>query len=317
MKFTSSQLQDFLSYLHQRYNDDRIGAVADYIPELAKIDPNKFAISITLANGDTLSIGDDRDEFTIQSVSKPFTYAWALDLFSEEQVMKYVGVEPTGEEFNSVIKLEKSPKPLNAMVNAGSISVAGMLSREFGPEASSKLLEHFSKFAGRKLAVNQKVFKSEYETGDRNRALAYILKYKGLLTEEVDEVLSLYFKQCSINLNVRDLSMMGAAFINGGVHPVTKEHLIDPQTIKNTLSVMLSCGMYNYSGHWLYDIGLPAKSGVSGSLLMLVPGLMSVAVYSPRVDELGSSVRAINVCRELSGTLGLHIFENISCTENL
>lgn len=308
MKFTSSQLQDFLTYLHQRYNDDRTGAVANYIPELAKINPNKFAISITLASGETLSIGNDRDEFTIQSVSKPFTYAWALDLFSEEQVMKFVGVEPTGEEFNSVIKLEKSPIPLNAMVNAGSISVAGMLYREYGQRAQSELVERFSKFAGRKLSVNQKVFKSEYETGDRNRALAYILKYKGLLTEEVDQVLSLYFKQCSVNLNVRDLSTMGSVFINAGVHPITGEYLAGLQTIKNTLSVMLSCGMYNYSGHWLYDIGLPAKSGVSGALLMLVPGVMSVAVYSPRVDELGSSVRAIDVCREISNSLGLHIF---------
>ncbi len=308
MKFTSNQLQDFLSYLIERYKDERSGSVANYIPELAKIDPDKFAISITLASGETISIGDDRDEFTIQSVSKPFTYAWALDLFSEEQVMKYVGVEPTGEEFNSVIKLEKSPKPLNAMVNAGSISVAGMLYRHFESDAEAELIKHFSKFAGRDLKVNQKVFESEFETGDRNRALAYILKYKGLLSADVQEVLSLYFKQCSVNLTARDLSMMGAVFINNGVHPVTGEHLIDSQTIKNTLSVMLSCGMYNYSGHWLYDIGLPAKSGVSGALLMLVPNVMSVAVYSPRVDELGSSLRAIEVCHELSGKLGLHIF---------
>lgn len=308
MKFSSSQLQDFLKYLSERYKDNRSGAVANYIPELANIDPDKFAISISLVNGETISIGDDQDEFTIQSVSKPFTYSWALELFGEEQVMNYVGVEPTGEEFNSVIKLEKSPKPLNAMVNAGSISVAGMLSRHFQAEAEFQMLSHFSRFAGRELKVNEKVFTSELETGDRNRALAYILKYKGLLTGDVSEVLSLYFKQCSLNLNVRDLSTMGAVFANGGIHPVSGERLLDPMTIKNTLSVMLSCGMYNYSGHWLYDIGLPAKSGVSGALLMIVPGMMSVAVYSPRVDELGSSLRAIDVCLELSGTLGLHLF---------
>lgn len=303
-----SQLLAFLKELHERYLTERTGNVASYIPELAKVNPDQFAISVTLASGETLSVGDDAENFTIQSVSKPFTYSWALELFGEEHVMKYVGVEPTGEEFNSVTKLEKSARPLNAMVNAGSISVAGMLSEHFGGSAVIEMNSILSRFAARSLTIDRKTYLSELESGDRNRALAYILKYKGLLCNDVNAVLDLYFNQCSVALNVRDLSLMGSVFAFGGVHPLTNEKLLSAHTLRSSLSVMLSCGMYNYSGHWLYDIGLPAKSGVSGAILMIVPNVMSVAVYSPRVDELGTSLRAIGVCQEISTRLGLHLF---------
>lgn len=303
-----SELTLFLKDLFKRYQNHHDGEVASYIPELARVPADQFAISMTLANGETISVGDDNALFTIQSVSKPFTYAWALELFGESEVLKYVGVEPTGEEFNSITKLEKSAKPLNAMVNAGSISIAGLISSRFGKKSSDELCSFMSRYAARELKVDYKTFKSELDTGDRNRALGYILKYKGYLSGDVDDILELYFTQCSLALSVRDLSLMGSAFAFGGVQQKSKEKLLGPGTLRSTLSVMLSCGMYNYSGHWLYDIGLPAKSGVSGAILMVVPNVMSVAVYSPRVDELGSSVRGIKVCQEISNKLGLHPF---------
>ena len=308
MTRTVSPIQAMLERLHARHAGDGSGAVASYIPELADADPGWFGIAMVTADGSVYEVGDTRQEFTIQSISKPLTYALALEAVGEETVRRHVGVEPSGEAFNSITLQPETGIPLNPMVNAGAIATASLI-RPLGFERPiDRILHEYSAFAGRDLAVDERVFASENETGHRNRAIAYLLKSSGVIEgEDVEDVVETYFRQCSTLVDCRDLAVMAATLASTGVNPVSGERVLREETVRNVLSVMASCGMYDAAGDWLYTVGLPAKSGVAGGVIAVLPGQLGIAVFSPPLDQHGNSVRGIAVCEELSEELGLHV----------
>jgi glutaminase len=298
-----------LEELHQRYADLDDGALADYIPELATVDPSLFSIAVATVDGDVCAVGDADTPFTIQSASKPFTYGHALGMHGRSMVLNRVGVEPTGDAFNSIIKLDAANRPHNPCVNSGAIAVTSLL-REMDATASVKqLLDSFNRFAGRKLGVDLPVFTSERTHGHRNRAIAHLMLHFGMIEGDVDAILDLYFQQCAIQVTCKDLAVMAGTLANGGVNPITGERAIDAAYVRDVLTIMQTCGMYDYSGQWAYTVGLPAKSGISGGIFAVVPGRLGIACYSPRVDLHGHSVRGLRVFEDLSHEFGLHLFE--------
>lgn len=281
------------------------GTVADYIPELGKADPSWFGIAVATIDGAVHEAGDSRLPFTIQSISKPFVYGMALEDRGRAEVMRRVGVEPTGDAFNSIEIDEVSLRPFNPMVNAGAIVTSGMVRGDDATERRERVMSFLSAFAGRELGIDDDVFRSEAETGDRNRAIAYFMRAHGML-DDVDDVLDLYFRQCSVLVTCRDLAVMAATLANGGLNPVTGHHALHRTHVESVLSVMATCGMYDYAGEWLYTVGLPAKSGVAGGVIAVLPGQLGIGVFSPPLDARGNSVRGIAVCQEISRRYQLH-----------
>jgi glutaminase len=306
---TTSPVQALLEGLHARHAADRSGEVASYIPELAHADPGWFGICVVTAGGAVYEVGDTRREFTIQSISKPLTFALALEAIGEEAVRRHVDVEPSGEAFNSITLRPGTGIPLNPMVNAGAIATSSLIQPIGFDRPIDRILNEYAAFAGRELTIDEAVFESENRTGDRNRAIAYLMKNSGALPEEasVEEVVETYFRQCSTLVDCRDLATMAATLASNGVNPVTGERAVREDTVRNVLSVMASCGMYDAAGDWLYNVGLPAKSGVAGGIIAVLPGQLGIAVYSPPLDEHGNSVRGVKVCEELSAALHLHV----------
>jgi len=283
------------------------GEVASYIPELADADPSWFGISMVTADGSVYEVGDTRLEFTIQSISKPLTFALALEAIGEEEVRKHVDVEPSGEAFNSITLQPGTGLPLNPMVNAGAIATTSLIEPLGFDRPIDRILNEYSAFAGRDLAIDDSVFGSENDTGHRNRAIAYLLKNADVVGHEVEDVVETYFRQCSTLVTCRDLAVMAATLASSGFNPVTRERVLREDTVRNVLSVMASCGMYDSAGDWLYTVGLPAKSGVAGGIIAVLPGQLGIAVYSPPLDAHGNSVRGIKVCEDLSDELHLHV----------
>lgn len=307
---TTEALQATIAELYERFRDLRDGQVAAYIPELAKVDPDGFAIVACTPDGQVFAAGDAQATFTIQSVSKPAVFGLGLDLHGRAFVNARVGVEPTGDPFNSHIRLdEASGRPQNPMVNAGAIAMASMLPGTTPTARLNRLLDTFEAYIGHRPNVDMAVYMSEKATGHRNRAIAHLMLNFGMLEGGVDEALDLYFQQCAILVNARDLALMAATFANHGQNPKTGVQAIQRQHVRDVLSVMASCGMYDYSGEWAYHVGLPAKSGVGGAIIVVVPGQLGLAVWSPRLDSRGNSVRGIAVCRALSERFGLHVFD--------
>jgi glutaminase len=285
------------------------GKVADYIPELALADPKWFAISVVTVDGQTFDVGDVGQLFSIQSVSKPFMFGLALEDHGREEVLKKVGVEPTGEAFNAIVLDEVSNRPFNPLVNAGAIATADLVRGKDFADRIKRTVSMFVRYIGRDVHIDNSIFLSERTTGHRNRAISHLMLNFGMVSEQIPDSLELYFQQCSIMVNAHDLAVMGASLANAGVNPVTKERAIDRQYVKDVLSVMLTCGMYDYAGEWAYRVGLPAKSGVGGGICAVVPGRCGIGIFSPLLDPRGNSVRGIKVCEELSQRFGLHSFE--------
>ncbi len=298
-----------LEHVHSSCVRNRGGAVADYIPELAKADPERFGIAMVSAAGARYSIGDSKELFTIQSVSKPLTFCIALKLFGREHVLKHVGVEPSGDVFNAIVFDPRTNRPFNPMVNAGAITITAMIHEALGDAGFNYIIEQLSAAAGRRLTMSEEVYNSEAETGNRNRAIGYLLKNAGAIKGLSEPAVDLYFRQCSILVSAEDLAAIGATLANIGTNPITNTQVFDLAAVRHTLSVMLSCGMYDYSGNWIFDVGVPAKSGVSGGIMGVVNRQLGLGVYSPRLDERGNSVRGIDAFRLLSDELGLHTFE--------
>jgi glutaminase len=304
------RLQELIDQLHAKHVPLSAGQVATYIPELAKADPADFGIAIATADGRLFSVGDCDRPFTIQSISKPFTFGMALEELGEETVSRFVGVEPSGDAFNSIWLHGGTNRPYNPMVNTGAIAVTALLHRRYGDHTFDRVLERFSAMAGRRLSMDEAVYDSERRTGHRNRAIAHLLLNFDLVHEQAEAALDVYFKQCSILVTTRDLATMAATLANMGRNPITGEHaLLDMASIKDVLSVMFTCGMYDYSGQWAYRVGVPAKSGVSGGVMAVVNRQLGVASYSPRLDPQGNSVRGIEVCVDMAKRLGLHVFD--------
>ena len=281
------------------------GRVADYIPELAKADPDWFGLAVATADGAVHRAGDWDQPFTIQSISKPFVYGLALEDRGRDEVLRRVGVEPTGDAFNSIEIDEASRRPYNPMVNAGAIVTAGMVPGDTPEARLDRVLGFLSAFAGRDLEIDEAVFASEHDTGDRNRAIAYFMRAHGML-DDVEAVLDLYFRQCSVLVTGRDLAVMAATLANGGVNPLTGVRALSAEHVQAVLSVMATCGMYDFAGEWLYTVGLPAKSGVAGGVIAVLPGQLGIGVFSPPLDARGNSVRGIAACQELSRRFHLH-----------
>jgi len=299
-----------LERIHSRHAGNRSGEVASYIPELAGADPDLFGIAIVTADGTVYEVGDTRHEFTIQSISKPLTYALALEAVGEEEVRRHVGVEPSGEAFNSITLDPDSGLPPNPMVNAGAIATASLIEPLGFNRPIDRILNEYSSFAGRDLASDEAVFESENRSGDRNRAIAYLLKNAGAIDSgDVEAVVETYFEQCSVLVDCRDLAVIAATLASTGINPVNGGRVLRESTVRDVLSVMASCGMYNSAGDWLYTVGLPAKSGVAGGVIAVLPGQFGIAVFSPPLDAHGNSVRGIAVCEELSEELGLHVMQ--------
>jgi glutaminase len=305
----------FLDRCHADFSAETDGAVADYIPELGKADPAHFGISLATLDGHVYEVGDTRLPFTIQSMSKPFVFALALDTLGAARVESAIGVEPSGDPFNS-IRLNADNHPFNAMVNAGAITCSGLIREAKGDGAFEYIRQALGRFAGRELDVDEAVYASESATGDRNRAIAYLLRTSTVIKDNVDAVLEVYFRQCSILVTARDIAVMAATLANRGVNPVTGEQVMTPYAISRTLSVMTSSGMYDYAGEWIYRVGIPAKSGVGGGILAALPARLGLGSYSPKLDKHGNSVRGIKVCEALSAHYDLHMLNRSDNARN-
>jgi glutaminase len=287
------------------------GALADYIPQLAAADPDRFGIAVTSVDGHRYAAGDTAVPFTVQSVSKPFVYALALADLGLDEVSRHVAAEPSGEAFNAVSLRPGSGRPANPMINVGAIVTTGLLVAATPAERLERIVAGLSAFAGRRLAVDLDVYESEAATGDRNRALAYLARAAGTLTGDVGTTVDTYFRQCAVSATAEDLAVMAATLAAGGVNPLTGVRVVPETVTEQVLAVMATCGMYDASGEWLLRVGMPAKSGVSGGVVAVSPARFGVAVFSPRVDGDGNSVRGTAALRGLSTRLGLHLMHPV------
>ncbi|WP_159498749.1 glutaminase A [Microbacterium sp. 18062] len=290
-----------------RSNDD--GETAQYIPELAGADPRALAMAVVGPRGRVTSVGDDERTFTIQSISKPFVLALALTELGRDRVLRHVGVEPSGEPFNAISLERGTGRPANPLVNAGAIATTGLVSADAPAGRDETIVAGLSRFAGRPLTVDETVYASESATGHRNRALAHLLRSHGIIEGDVDGVVESYFRQCSLQVTVRDLAVMAGVLAFSGQHPLTGEQVVPEAVARDVVSIMASCGMYDFSGEWLMRVGLPAKSGVSGGLAAVAPSQFGVATFSPRLDRYGNSVRGVQILERLSDEFGMHVFE--------
>lgn len=306
LRAVAELVQHYLDRIRAEQIELRDGALASYIPELSTVDPESFGLSLSTSDGYVYESGDTAMEFTIQSISKPFTYALALELIGQDAVDAKIGVEPSGEAFNeiSVDNVTKTPK--NAMINAGAIAAVSLVPGAGADDRFDRILEFYSACAGRRLHVDMDVYGSEKATGNRNRAIAYMLASFGVLDGDPDEVLDVYFRQCSVRVTSTDLARMATTLARGGCNPMTGRRVSGAKVVRRTLSVMVTCGMYDATGDWVSAVGMPAKSGVGGGIVAVLPGQLGIGVYSPRLDARGNSVRGVEVCRNLSSQLGLH-----------
>jgi glutaminase len=285
------------------------GEVATYIPELAAADPTAHGLCVMSVEGHCYAYGAVDVPFTIQSISKVFAYALALETHGFDAVDELIDVEPSGEAFNELSLDPRTHRPRNPMINAGAITASSLLPGD-GPEQQvAALLDYLAAFVGHPLTVDARVYAAEAATGHRNRAIAHLLRSVDVLTSDPMAAVDVYFRQCSLQVTTRDLALMAATLANGGVQPTTGRLLVSRAVLRRVLSVMAGCGMYDGAGHWLTEVGLPAKSGVSGGILAVLPSQFGVASYAPPLNEHGNSVRGVAAFRSLSQHYGSHLFE--------
>ncbi|MFJ3472311.1 glutaminase A [Microbacterium maritypicum] len=303
------RVEELVREAHSRYAGERSGGVADYIPVLAEVDPELFGLVVIEVGGGLHDAGDALHPFSIQSISKMFVYALAIQEHGHERVRDIVGVNNTGLAFNSVMAVELNDgHPMNPMVNAGAIATTALMPGRTAVEQWERVREGLSAFAGRPLSLDGVVYASEARTNDRNRALGRLLRSYGRLEGDPDEVVDVYTRQCALAVTAHDLAVMGATLADGGVNPVSGERVVSEEVCRDTLAVVASTGLYERSGDWLFEIGLPAKSGVSGGVVAVAPGKGAVAGFSPRLDEAGNSIRSQMAIGYLSRVLGLNLF---------
>lgn len=299
---------DLLDELRRECADDDGGEVLATVPELADADPDRFGIALCTIHGTVYGSGDADHRFTIQSISKPFAYALALADRGRETVLEHVGVEPSGDAFNE-ISLEQSGRPRNPMINIGAITTHALIGDQglSSEERDARVVAGLSAFAGRQLEVDEAVFESERGAASRNLALAYLVHAQGKLEGEPHDAVDGYTRQCALLVDVRDLAVMAMTLAAGGRNPVTGEQVVPTWVCTQVLSVMATCGMYDAAGDWMSTVGIPAKSGVAGGVLGALPGQVGIGTFSPRLDEIGNSVRGVRAFERLSAELGLHL----------
>jgi glutaminase len=302
-------VRQMIEQLHGEYAPLTDGEPADYIPELANVDADAFGIAVSTTDGRRIGVGDADRPFTIQSISKLLMYGLALETHGREHVTSRVGVAPTGDSFNAIVLDEDDNRAPNPMVNAGAIAVTDLVVGDDVGARVDVVRSMYERYLGRRPELDHDVWESERATGHRNRAIAYLMLSRGIIDDRVEETLDLYFGQCSVLVTCDDLALIGATLANHGVHPVTGERVVSPEVVRDMLSVALTCGMYDYAGEWVFTVGIPAKSGVGGGILGILPGVGGLATFSPRLDEYGNSVRGVQVFEQLSSRFALHLFD--------
>jgi glutaminase len=301
--------QRVVNAAHAKYKDLKDGKNADYIPILTETPSDLFGVVIVSKDGKVYSAGDVDYVFSIQSVSKPFTAALVMSEQGPDVLREKIGVEPTGLPFNSKLALEiYKAHSVNPLVNAGAIAAVSLVQASSEAERWTKVQQNLSDFAGRPLTVLEKVYDSEYTTAWGNRGIANLLYNWGRLYSDPEEALRVYTRECSVGVSARDLGMMGATLANGGVNPLTKKQVMPAKHVPELLAVMATAGFYDESGNWMYTAGLPAKTGVGGGIVAVVPGRFAIAAFSPRLNEAGNSVRSLNAIRDIAGELGVGVF---------
>lgn len=294
---------------YARFRGEGAGRVADYIPVLGEADPAAFGLCVANTAGDAFALGDAGVPFSIQSVSKPFVFALVCDTLGADGAALRLGVDATGLPFNSVMAVElRADRTTNPMVNSGAIATTSLVPGADAGQRWERVRSGLSRFAGRALSLDERVYLSESATNQRNAGVAHLLRGYGRLYCDPNEATDVYTRQCSLLVTARDLAVMGATLAAGGVNPVTGEQVVTPDTCRRVLAVMASAGLYERSGSWLYDVGLPGKSGVSGGIVTIAPGKGAVAAWSPPLDAAGNSVRGQLATRFLSEQLGLNLF---------
>jgi glutaminase len=302
---TPDQINNALKAAYDKYKGLKEGANADYIPALAKVDPNIFGIALITTDGKVYTAGDIKSEVSIQSISKVFTMARVIEDQGPMSIENNMGVDATGQVFNSINAVEQyKGAEMNALVNPGAITATSMVTGATRDEIWKKILNTHSDFAGRPLTVNQEVFKSEADTNQRNQAIAMLMYAYGHIKSEPLRACDIYTEQCSISVNAKDLATMAATLANGGKNPVTGKVCMKAENVPEVLAVMATAGLYDDSGKWLYATGLPAKSGVGGGIIAVSPGKFGIAVISPPLDKAGNSVKAQKAIADISNALG-------------
>lgn len=293
-------IQDILNDTHNKYKNLKEGNNANYIPVLDEMDPELFGIVLVTTNGKVYGTGDVNNLFSIQSISKVFTLARVVEDFNATTVENKIGVDATGMKFNSIVAIEMNQgKEMNPFVNPGAIACTSLVNGKTYEEKWNNILQIHSDFAGRDLEVNEIVYKSEAANNQRNQAIAKLLDSYERIYFDPSETIDLYTKQCAINVNVRDLGIMAATLSNGGKNPMTNQTIVSPTTVQHVLAVMATAGLYDDSGIWLYNVGVPAKSGVGGGIIAVVPNLFGIAAFSPRLDHTGNSIRAQKAIKDI------------------
>jgi glutaminase len=310
------QFQNFCTELTSIFEDvtaNRQGALPTYIPQLERVDPEMFGFSICTIDGQRFSLGDSDEYFCVQSCSKPITYCIALEEVGENTLHQYVGREPSGKTFND-LTLNSWGLPHNPMINAGAIMCGALIKRKSPSDRFDFVMEKWKEAAGgAKIGFNNAVYLSERQTADRNFALGYFMREKKAFPPDVEllDVLEFYFQCCSIDITTRAMATLAATLANGGTCPLTGAQVFRPDHVKHCLSLMLSCGMYDFSGEFAFAVGVPAKSGVSGAILLVVPNVCGMAIWSPRLDELGNSVRGVEFSKRLVNKFKFHTFDSM------
>jgi glutaminase len=306
---TDEEVQALVAEGYSRYRDLTDGAVADYIPALAKASADSFGVCVAGVGGGIFAVGDAEQEFTIQSISKLFVFALVCDALGPEEARRKLGVNATGLPYDSVMAIElNADRTMNPMVNAGALATTSLVPGATADEQFELIAGTLSRFAGRPLVVDDEVYESETTTNFRNRGIAHLLYGYGRMYCDPEVATDLYTRQCALRVSARDLAIMGATLADGGMNPLTGERAIASSNCKRVLAVLATSGLYEHSGEWLYDIGLPGKSGVSGGLVTVSPGKGGVGTFSPPLDEAGNSVRGQRITTFLSEALGLNLF---------
>ena len=306
---TKEQVQDAIDEAYKKFKSNTEGANADYIPELAKVDSSLYGIAIVTADGQTFTAGDVDKAFSIQSISKVFTLALAMEELGPDKVFEKIGSEPTGRPFNSVEAVVDMPSHTgNPFVNAGAIATTSLIAAPSADAKYNKILDYYSKVAGSNLTLIDDVYKSEAATNTGNKALAALLrKYERIYADTLESV-DVYTKQCSIGVTAKQLAMMGATLANFGANPVSGEQVIKRENVPEILATMTMAGLYDGSGGWAWRVGLPAKSGVGGGIVAVVPGKGAIAVFAPPLDKAGNSVKAQLAITYIAEKLGINLY---------
>ena len=319
----------FTNKIKEIYNNTKDlegGSVADYIPQLARVDPDQYGVSICTIDGQRYSIGDTKIDFSVQSCCKPINYGIVLEDIGTDIVHKYVGREPSGQAFNELL-LNKEGKPHNPLINSGAIMISSLIKNQESPaERFEYVNKIWNNLAGNiyKIGFNNSVYLSEKKTADRNFALAYFMKEINKKKKQgfpsgtdINETLELYFQCCSIEVNCEILSIVASTLANNGINPLTNKRIWNSKTVRNILSMMMTCGMYDYSGEFAFKIGIPAKSGVAGAIMIVIPNVMGICTWSPKLDKIGNSFKGIEFYKLFGEKFNFHIFDNSDTKMNI